>query len=228
MGGRLDFVFGTHAIIPIHPACSTEGSQRSLRLAREQARSIPIPLQPVSIKDSARLGDPRAPATIVMFSDFECPYCGTFASETLPQLIEALVTPGTAQVAFWSLPLPRLHANAEAAAAAAECARLQGQFWPYHDRLFDRPADLTSAGLSVAATKAGLEASAFESCMAGQVLEKVRAQTSVANRLGIRGTPSFFVGATLPDDRINVTVAISGAAPLARFLDEVARVVQRP
>jgi protein-disulfide isomerase len=72
----------------------------------------------------------------MVFSDFECPFCGRFAKDTLPTIRTEYVDNGQFQLAFRHLPLTTLHPRALPAAVAAECAAAEGVFWVYHDLLF--------------------------------------------------------------------------------------------
>src|SRR2546425_455688 len=81
-------------------------------------------------------GRPDAPVTVYEMSDFQCPYCRTFALTTLPILEREYVQTGKVRLVYINLPLPYLHANAFAAALVATCAARQGKFWPMHDALF--------------------------------------------------------------------------------------------
>lgn len=81
-------------------------------------------------------GDPDAPVVIVEYSDFQCPFCRRWYTEVLPQLEERIGD--EIALAFAHFPLSQIHANAEAAHVAAECAGEQGKFWEMHDLLFDR------------------------------------------------------------------------------------------
>lgn len=81
-------------------------------------------------------GDPDAPVVIVEYSDFQCPFCRRWYTDVLPEL-EGRIGAEVA-LAFAHFPLSQIHANAEAAHVAAECAGEQGKFWEMHDLLFDR------------------------------------------------------------------------------------------
>src|SRR3989442_4952167 len=81
-------------------------------------------------------GRPGAPVTVYEMSDFQCPYCRSFALTTLPILEREYVQTGKVRLVYINLPLPYLHANALAAALVATCAARQGKFWPMHDALF--------------------------------------------------------------------------------------------
>src|SRR5437879_12524604 len=78
-------------------------------------------------------GRSDAPVTVYEMSDFQCPFCRSFALTTLPILEREYVQTGKVRLVYINLPLPYLHANAFAAALVATCAARQGKFWPMHD-----------------------------------------------------------------------------------------------
>ena len=80
-------------------------------------------------------GKTDAPVTMVEFGDFQCPFCGRFASDTLQQLVKNYVDTGHVKFVYKEFPLP-FHSNAQPSALAAECANEQGKFWPMHDKLY--------------------------------------------------------------------------------------------
>ena len=85
-------------------------------------------------------GRQDAPITIVEFSDFQCSLCRKFWKETLPRIETEYVNTGKAQFIYRHLAV--LGPVSERAAEAAECAREQGKFWAYHDRLFEKAGRL--------------------------------------------------------------------------------------
>jgi protein-disulfide isomerase len=141
-------------------------------------------------------GPQGAPVTILQFSDFKCPYCGEFATETLPQLRRVYIETG--QVRFVYRHFPILGPESDEAAAASECATEQGRFWEYHDQIFaDQVAtrsSLTQVQLSRLAEKSGLNLSAFAECLAsGRYASPIRREAKAVRAMGLRGTPSFLV-----------------------------------
>jgi protein-disulfide isomerase len=87
------------------------------------------------------LGKDSAKVAIVEFSDFQCPFCESFFTNTYPQLKKDYLDTGKAQLAFRHYPLTSIHPNSEKAHQAAECANEQGKFWEYHDLLFKQQVD---------------------------------------------------------------------------------------
>jgi len=90
----------------------------------------------VDAGDSPTKGDSGAKVTIVEFSDFECPFCVRFYSQTFNQLDEQYIKTGKVKFVFKQFPLTQIHNYAQKAAEATLCAGLQGKFWEMHDKLF--------------------------------------------------------------------------------------------
>src|SRR5260370_5814591 len=96
---------------------------------------------PVAAADGFRgytLGAASAPIEITEYSDFECPFCASFATVQMPVIREQLIAPGKVRWRFRDFPLPS-HAYSRYAAPAAQCAGEQRKFWEMHDQLFLNP-----------------------------------------------------------------------------------------
>ena len=163
--------------------------------------------------DRARIaGDSTAAVWMVEVSDFQCPFCARFHSESYRDIHREYIATGRIQLAYVNFPLPN-HAHAWPAAEAALCAGAQGRFWEMHDALFrtqsvwsSRPSPM--ALFDTLATSIGVRAPAFQQCMRDRVMQGlVQQDLDRAQGSGVRSTPTFFVGDT----------AIVGAQPLAVF-----------
>ncbi len=129
------------------------------------------------------------------YADFYCPYCQRLALEVLPTVIRQLVNTGQARFEYRHFPLVGIHPDAAEAARASECAAEEGKFWPFHDRLFADLAAQKGANYFRIAKDLGLDAGRFTDCMASEkYLDVVTAMRTEAERLGLRGTPTVFVG----------------------------------
>jgi protein-disulfide isomerase len=122
-------------------------------------------------------GDPQAPLVVVEFSDYQCPPCAKHALEVQPALDSQFVATGDVLWVFKNLPLQE-NPQAPVAAAAAECAGEQGQFWEMHDLLFEKLADWAvdapDVPLTALAASLGLDRDRFAACLSGrQALERV-------------------------------------------------------
>lgn len=158
--------------------------------------------------DDPFLGDPAAPVTIVEFSDFECPFCKRFASDTEPKIIENYVKTGKVKFVYRDFPLSAIHASAQKAAEAAECADDHGRFWPYHDRIFENQQNLSEANLKTWAVELGVDANTFNQCLdSGKYKDEVAKDLADGQALGVSGTPTFFING----------VRLVGALPYSQF-----------
>lgn len=199
-------------------------------VVRQRAR-VSVPSAPISLAHAPFEGESKAAVAVIAFSDFECPYCGRFARETLPALRAKYIATGQIRFAFRNLPLTAIHKSAERAAEAAECASRQDEFWPLHDRLFERQEDLAEASLFQAAAGVGLDLDDFKSCMNGEAKPYVAADITLAKSLGITGTPTFLIGRVQPDGQLKVQSVMSGARPLEEFtakIDQALKAAARP
>jgi protein-disulfide isomerase len=132
-----------------------------------------------------------APVTLVEFSDFHCPFCKQ-SQATLKQLLARYA--GKLKLVYRDFPLDQLHPQARGAAEAARCANDQGKFWEYHDVLFTQPPQGGSESLRRYAEQVGLDTVAFDRCLSSGVhREAVQRDVEEGTRLGITGTPAFFI-----------------------------------
>lgn len=189
------------------------------RTAAHPTQPAPIPSAPVSLEGAAVRGDPKARLVIIEYSEFQCPYCASFARETLPTLLRDYVDSGKVRLAFRHLPLEQIHPLAMKAAEAGECARRQGKFWAMHDYLFNRSGPLEPNRLDGAARAVGMEDTLLSTCLqAGDAAGHVREDLAIARTLRVTGTPTFFFGLALTDGRVLVRRRLSGAPPLSAFV----------
>jgi protein-disulfide isomerase len=142
-------------------------------------------------------GKADAPIAIRVYSDFQCPYCQKLESEFL--LAYARKLPKDVRLEFHHVPLEQIHPNARPAAEASECAAEQKKFWEYHEALFvDRswmPMKDPSSIFSELAKKVKLSTRQFETCLSSRKYKGVvDAALEEAGRIGIRGTPTVYVG----------------------------------
>lgn len=138
----------------------------------------PDPARPgYTVAGDAYKGNPSAKVVVVEFEDFQCPACRTHVLEVQPKIDAELVDTGKVLWVSKHLPL-QSHAHAALAAAAAECAGDQGKYWSMHALLYQTveewAVEEAESRLLNLAPRAGLEASAFKSCLSGRrALERV-------------------------------------------------------
>lgn len=147
----------------------------------------------VSADDDPFLGSSGAPVVIIEFSDFECPYCGTFFRNTLPELKEKYINTGKVKFVYRDFPLPS-HKNAQAAAEAAQCANDQNKYWEMHNKIFENQEAIAKNDLINYAASLGLNENDFKKCFGdGKYAKEVKADLNDGSRLGVDGTPTFFI-----------------------------------
>lgn len=140
------------------------------------------------------MGAEDAKVEVVEFSDFQCPAC-----KAAQGLVKQVQNREGVRFVFRHMPLSSIHKNALIAAEAAEAAHDQGKFWEYHDLLFERQEEWAEekeieVKLSDYAEELGLDRERFvESLEEGRHKELVMSDYGEAMRLGVRGTPTFFV-----------------------------------
>lgn len=146
------------------------------------------------VADAPQRGPADAWVTVIEFADFECAYCREEAP-VVDRLVSAY--PKDLRVAFKHLPLTMLHAHAQAAAVAAECAREQGKFWELADLLFRSALD-DAAILADAGNVAGLDVASWKECLASdRPAGRISADVAAAYKAGIRGTPAFVINGAI-------------------------------
>ncbi|MBB6097176.1 hypothetical protein HNR42_000590 [Deinobacterium chartae] len=133
----------------------------------------------------------RSGPIIREFSDFECPYCAQLYREVMPTIKRA-VQQGQARFSYLQVPLTRIHPQAMPLALGSECAAQQGKFYPFHDLAFETDARVAPIEL---ARRLKLDAPKFTKCLKDPAVRKrVDADNALAERVGVRGTPTTFVG----------------------------------
>ncbi len=169
---------------------ATAAYVRALRAETPVFIALAPPQVSVETANAAATIGPKAPVvTLVEFADYECPYCQRVAAD-LSRLQHDLGD--KVALSYKDFPLP-MHAHAEKAAEAGRCAAKQGKFWELHDQLF-KSHSLEVDEIKEQAHKLGLDATLFDKCLdSGEEAAAVEADRKEGVRLGINGTPSFFI-----------------------------------
>ena len=143
-------------------------------------------------------GPADAPVTIVMYDDFQCPYCAKL--EPVLKQVEALY-PNQVRFVFKNFPL-RMHNNAKPAALAALAAERQGKFWEFHDQLFANYNRLSPGKIEEIAKSLQLDLERFKKDQADPaLLKQIDSDSNEAQQLGARGTPTIFLNGRLMRER---------------------------
>lgn len=181
-------------------------------MVSKEARGMQSP-QSFDVAGRARLGQAGAPVEIVIFSDFQCPYCAR-AAQTVGRVYEA--RPGAVTVVFKHMPLTGIHPYAAAAAVIGAYAQSVGRFWEIHDRFFASQQSMGADFLNETMALLGVDKEVVFDPVKGQPYGVVVVEDMAdARRAGVEGTPTVFVNG----------VEISGASHYERLLSLVDAIV---
>lgn len=136
-------------------------------------------------------GNDHYAVTLVMYGDFECPYCGR-AYPVVKRLEESLGD--DLRFVFRHFPISSRHRYAEVAAEASEAAAVQGAFWEYVDKLFQNQDKLDPRSLRLLAADLGLDTDRFKEELDGHV-HSARVEEDLDSGImsGVNGTPTFYI-----------------------------------
>lgn len=155
-------------------------------------------------------GNENAKVTIIGFSDFECPFCGRFYSETLGQIRSEYIDTGKVKLYFRHYPLS-FHPKAVPLALASECANDQGAFLKMHNKIFDNNAtvaNMTDDQIKQWGADLGLNTSTFNDCYDNKTHQKkIDEDFAAGGAVGVSGTPTFYINGK----------QLVGAQPFASF-----------
>jgi len=179
--------------------------------------------------DGASMGDPSAPIQIVEYSDFQCPFCDRYYTDTEALLEQYYIDTGKVLFTyksagnFVSQNIGGGRTESQDAAAAAYCAGDQGKFWEMHDSLFENNRDVEDQGsftsrrlTAIAETIAGLDMTAFQECYdSGKYEDRVAEDFTEGTAAGLEGTPFFVITYTV--NGVTKTDIINGAEPFSSF-----------
>jgi protein-disulfide isomerase len=187
--------------------------------AAAAAPAAPAPTEHVKMSVGTgwySMGRDDAPVTMVEFTDYQCPFCRRFETDSFAKLKTEYIDTGKVRFVSRDLPL-EFHPNAPGAAVAARCAGEQNKFWEMRDAMMlDTATDLGSESILKYGQKTNLDMTAFSACLKEKKFTSaIQKDTADAGALGISGTPSFVIGKT---DKTEIAgVRIVGAVPFAVF-----------
>jgi len=186
------------AIVAISAKGSAPAPDRSPDSAGLVRPSTELPLE---LAHERTIGKADAPATLEIWSDFQCPACGRLVREVEPRLIADYVIPGYLRIVYRDRAF--LGDESVAAAVAGRCAAAQGEFWQYHDYLFfnqdgENNGAFRRERLLAMADAVGLTRGAFETCLdSPEQRQAVSAETEEGAGLGVATTPTLAIGGQL-------------------------------
>lgn len=146
------------------------------------------------------LGDPKAPETIIEFADLQCPFCGQFAKETLPELVDNEVRPGKVKLELRLIAIVGDGVQSQTAATAAASASLQNKLWQFTD-LFYLNQGIENTGYvtddfitSIYEAIPGLNVDKAQADRTSEASQTVFAEDlALAEQYGVSSTPSLFL-----------------------------------
>src|SRR3989338_6081402 len=208
------------------------GSNGTTGQAAQQPTQLPSQPSQVeaSADDDAFLGDENAPVEIIEFSDYQCPFCRKFWTETLPLIKSEYIDTGKVKFVYRDFPLTSIHPAAQPAAEAAECVREKGgdeSYFEMHDKIFSEQnildggdpitgpvrdtAQFGTTELKKWAKDIGYD---IDSCLdSGKYKSEVQKDLSDGSRAGVQGTPGFII---MKSDSGKGTL-LAGAYPFSAF-----------
>ena len=187
-----------------------------------------VPSQPsqvsASVDDDAVLGNKDAPVTIIEFSDYQCPFCRKFWTETLPSIKTEYIDTGKAKLVYRDFPLTSIHPAAQPAAEAAECVREKGgdsAYFKMHDKIFQEQNKIDGGDPNNGPVRGTAQFGATElkqwakdlgydigSCLdSGKYRNEIQKDLADATAAGGQGTPYFVINGK----------PLSGAQPYSAF-----------
>jgi protein-disulfide isomerase len=177
-------------------------------------------------------GPTDAPVTIFYWTDFQCPFCHRFETETLPKLVEDYVAPGDVRLVF--LQFPYIGEDSHTAAKMSKCVLRQvadenpETYWNWHTTVFENQGKERSGWasranlLDLTRSVEGVDASAVDECLRrnGEAVSRsVTADRRLGERFGVRGTPGFL----FYNPESGAKGRITGAQPYERFEKAIER-----
>ncbi len=182
-----------------------EANQKAMLAAAPAARRTPPTedynkVYKIDVGKSPILGNPDAPVTIVEYSEFQCPY----SARATPALKEVQKKYGDkVRLVFKHFPLS-FHKGAKPAAIASLAAAEQGKFWEMHDVLFKNNRALAPEKMEEYAKQAGCNVEQFKKDMQAKKADyakRVGADFRQGQSVGVRGTPTIYIGGKKAQNR---------------------------
>lgn len=169
-------------------------------------------------------GKKDAKVILVEYGDFQCPYCG----QAYPQVKTVTQTyQNSIAFVFRNFPITTAHPNALAAATAAEAAGLQGKYWEMNDKLYETQNSWSDSNTSDRtnifvgyAKDLGLNVDQFRNDLSNQkVVNKINRDRGLASKLGVNGTPTFYIGNEKLSDDVSSDLMQGSTKKLSDKLD---------
>ncbi len=191
------------------PVITTPSSEQQSPTTPSAQASLP----PIGGRDVI-LGDANAPVAFIEYGDYQCPFCGRFFSQVEPQLRDQYIKTGKVKMVYRNFQF--LGQESVAAGAAAECAKDQSKFWPFHDALYtaeikdgqENSGNLTRDLFIKLADGVGMDVPQFTSCYdSNKHVAQIQKDKDAASAVGVNSTPMTYIDGKL----------VQGAQPFSAF-----------
>lgn len=167
-------------------------TEKKLKVYQLEAR------EKIDISDLPCIGSKDAPVTIVVFTDYQCPYCGRLDS-VIKQVLDK--NKKSVKMVAKNFPL-KFHAYAKKAATGALAASYQGKFSDFHEKLFANIATLNDGKVQEIAKQLNLDMESFNKKLQDPIVQIIiNRDIADGERIGINGTPTVYVNGKLLKDR---------------------------
>lgn len=191
--------------------------EKLLRIIEQKRAAVQSIDGALDIAGRPGVGPKDSDVILVEFGDFQCPYCKRHLMGAAQQIHEKFILTNQLRYVFLDFPMEAKHPLAAKAAAAARCAEEQGEYWKMRNILYTNQKALHELFLVEHAKSAGLDEVAFDKCLqSGKYNAAIQQDQVVGRSLGIKGTPTFFLGINNGDE-INLIRKIQGARPYEVF-----------
>lgn len=180
-----------------------------------QEQNQEIDMGKIEMKGEPVLGQEDAPVTMVVYEDFECPFCKRFEENAVPEIKKNYIDSGKVKMVWKDRPLTNIHKWAKPAAEAMECVYREGggsAFWTLKNKVFANQDSLSvdnaQSKVKSWAAEEGVSESAVQSCIdSGDAMKEVEADSTEGKELGASGTPTTYINGQ----------KVTGAQPFSNF-----------
>lgn len=168
--------------------------------------------------DDVIIGDPNAAITMIEFTDYQCPFCARYYTETFNEIKKQFIDTGKIRYIVRDYPLS-FHPMAAKASEATQCCAEQNKekFLEIRTKIFEKQTELSVDSLKQIAKDIGLNTEKFNKCMdTEKYKDEVKKDMEDGSKVGVSGTPTFLIGKTTSEKEFK-GFKISGAYPFEQF-----------
>lgn len=196
--------------------------ERLMAVARNTRQGTGSKVRRLAIEGRPAIGAKEAPLILVEIASFECPYCRRHWLDTMPALRQRYIDNGQLRYVFVDVVIDPMHLQARMAAEAAHCANEQGRYAEFRNRIYKNQKAIDAMFLEAHAQAVLPDIPEFRRCIASDRYKlQVEDDTSLARKLRIRGTPSFFWARAEPGRTdVRLVRRVSGVRPVEEFAQQ--------